>query len=138
MAIIPAGRIDRMQESIAEGALGIFRINGKVLCHSLEPANLLNAPFRSNIPGQKQYECVRYYSLKFKMWTFKILDVPERQFVEFHPGNKVKDTKACVLLGLYDRTIASDRLIKSMVTFRLFMKTMEGYDKFNLTITNCY
>jgi hypothetical protein len=57
----------------------------------LEPPDRLNAPHVSSIPAG-QYLCRRVQSAKYGA-TLKIMDVPGRTLVRFHPGNRVLDSE---------------------------------------------
>ena len=64
----------------------------------------LELPWRDNRrnisripPGE--YDAIKYYSPKFKRTVILLLDVPERTGIEIHPGNTIKDTTGCILVG---------------------------------------
>jgi len=112
-------------------------IQAEPFCVTLEPSDELNAPFISSIPAQ-QYLCKKHYSPLFHH-TFKILDVPGRTDVLFHPGNIVEDTEGCILLAQYWGKLRGDRaVLNSGGTFRKFMDIMSPYEKFHLTISEIY
>jgi hypothetical protein len=52
----------------------------------------------SRIPAG-EYEAIKYYSPKHKRVVILLLDVPERTNIEIHPGNTIKDTTGCILVG---------------------------------------
>ena len=64
----------------------------------------LELPWRDNqrnisrIPAG-EYDAIKYYSPKHKRIVILLLDVPERTNIEIHPGNTIKDTTGCILVG---------------------------------------
>jgi len=135
--LIPVLELIRLEEDARYGTFGILKINKRVFSVCLEPADLLNAPFVSSIPAQ-QYFCKKHYSPLFHD-TYKILDVPGRTDVLFHPGNTVTDTEGCIILAQYWGKLRGDRaVLNSGTSFREFLKIMEPYEVFHLTIKECY
>jgi len=49
-------------------------------------------------PGQ--YKLRLRWSPRFKRKLFEVADVPGHTDVLIHPGNTIKDTKGCILVGL--------------------------------------
>lgn len=73
----------------------IYDEKGLELCRTLEN------PFRSTtkdsaIPAGS-YECARDNTGKFQF--YKVLNVPNRQNIEIHQGNRERDTEGCILVG---------------------------------------
>jgi hypothetical protein len=65
--------------------------------------------------------------------------VQGRTGILFHPGTTEENTRGCIILGQYWEKLGSDRIMKnSGDTFRRFMEAMEGYDKFKLSIVECF
>lgn len=136
MKLIPTVRLLRVEES-NEGTFGNLIICSHVFCVTLEPSDQLNKCNISNIPAQ-QYQCIRIRSPQFGE-TFEIIDVPGRSHVLFHAGNRIKNTKGCVILAQYFGKLQGDRaVLNSGKTFAEFMKIMEGVDVFSLTIKEVY
>lgn len=136
MKLIPTVRLIRLEES-SQGTFGILIICSQVFCVTLEPSDRLNERNISSIPAQ-QYRCVRIRSPQFGE-TFEIIDVPGRNHALFHAGNRIKNTKGCVILAQYFGKLQGDRaVLNSGKTFAKFMKTMEGLDVFSLTIKEVY
>lgn len=128
----------RLEEDYDYGTFGIMKVNKKVFCVTLEPRDEENLIKMSSIPAQ-QYICIRYFSPKFQYETFKIENVPFRSDILFHPGNTIKDTLGCILLGKSFFGMQKDRGINnSGSTFKVFMSLMEGENKFHLTIKEDY
>lgn len=133
----PMVRILRMNEDPQAGTFGVLLIQEKPFCVTLEPGDLLNKTFESSIPAQ-QYWCKKHYSPTFHD-TYKILDVPGRDDVLFHPGNIVEDTEGCIVLAQYWGKLRGDRaVLNSGKTFREFLKIMDPYEVFHLTIKEVY
>jgi len=132
----PVIELIRLEES-APGTFGALRINKRLTCWTLEPDDRLNEQGRSSIPAQ-QYICRRYSSAKYPA-TFQVMDVPGRDKVLFHAGNKIGDTAGCILLGETLGKLAGDRaLLNSGATFKAFMDELQGVDEFHLTIREEY
>ena len=106
----------------------------------MELPDLLNKRTMSSIPAQ-QYICQRYSSAKYPD-TFEVTNVPGRSFVLWHPGNRKKDTRGCILVGQYPAKLQgdwSDRGVwNSGNTFKNFMLRLKDYEQFHLTITEVY
>ena len=133
----PMVRILRMNEDPISGTFGALLIQEKPFCATLEPGDLLNEEFRSSIPAQ-QYWCKKHYSPKFHD-TYLVLDVPGRTDVLFHSGNTNDDTLGCIVLAQYWGKLHGDRaVLNSGSTFWEFLKIMEPYKVFHLTIKECY
>ena len=133
----PMVKILRMNEDYDLGTFGAMLIQGEPFCATLEPGDQLNAPFVSSIPAQ-QYWCKPYHSEKHGH-TFEVLNVPGRENILFHPGNRVIDTEGCILVAQYWGKLHGDRAVRnSGGTFRRFMALMEPYEVFHLTIKEIY
>ena len=130
-------RILRMNEDYDFGTFGAMLIQDKPFCATIEPGDLLNAPFASSIPAQ-QYWCHKYHSPKHGH-TFQVVDVPGRDKILFHPANLVEDTEGCIGLAQYWGKLRGNRaVLNSGGTFRKFMAVMEPYEFFHLTIREVY
>ena len=140
MLLLPVVEIIRLEENYDYGTFGVLKINKTLFCCTLELPDLLNKRSQSSIPAQ-QYICQRYSSAKYPD-TFQVLNVPNRSFVLFHPGNRKKDTRGCVLLGQYFSKLQGnwdDRGVwNSGRTFDNFMLRIKDYEQFHLTITEVY
>ena len=133
----PILELIRLEENIEYGTFGYLRIGKQVFCLTLEPPDLENLGNRSSIPAQ-QYRIRRTISPHFGE-TFEICDVPDRDHVLFHSGNRVKDTAGCILLAQHQGKLKGDRaVLNSGDTFRSFMALMSGYDEGHLTIYEHY
>ena len=136
MKLIPTVRLVRVEES-NEGTFGNLIICSQVFCVTLERPDELNKQNISSIPAQ-QYQCIRIRSPQFGE-TFEIIDVPGRSHALFHAGNRIKNTKGCVILAQYFGKLQGDRaVLNSGKTFAEFLKIMKGIDVFSLTIKEVY
>ncbi len=135
--MIPIVEIIRLEENFQYGTFGKMRINKEVFCETLEPPDKENVQSISSIPAQ-QYLCKRIISPKYSE-CFEIQNVPGRSHVLFHAGNVVAHTKGCVILGQYVGKLKENRaVLNSGNTFKEFMKRLEGYNEFHLTIKEMY
>ena len=133
----PIGEIIRLEENFRFGTFGVMRINKEVFCVTLEPPDIENTRNISSIPAQ-QYLCRRIISPKYSE-CFEIQNVPGRSHILIHPGNIVKHTQGCIILGQYWGKLKENRaVLNSGNTYKKFMALMEGYDKFHLTIKEVY
>lgn len=127
----------RLEDNFLFGTFGVLKINKKPFCVTLEPPDVLNKKRVSAIPVQ-QYTCSRHNSPKYGE-TFIVDDVPDRDLVLFHPGNRVDDTMGCILLAQYFGKLKGDRaVLNSGKTFEQFMTLMAGQNQFHLTISVSY
>ncbi len=113
--------------------LGALKLNGKILCLTLELPFNFNTPNISCIP-ENIYLCSRKDSPKFGN-TFEIVDVPYRTNILFHTGNTVEDTLGCILLGNSLGSLKGERaILQSGVAFKEFMSKLKDIDHFSLHI----
>jgi len=130
--ILPNLKIVRVEDSFKYGVFGVLLIGGETFCMTLEPPEFENKKNFACIPTG-QYECIRIMS-RFGT-TYEILNIPDRNEVLFHPGNRVEDTEGCVLLGEKLGKLKGDRaILNSGKTFTTFLNTMQSYPEFKLTI----
>jgi len=133
----PVIELIRLEEHEPFGTFGVLKINKAVFCVTLEPPDELNKLNKSSIPAQ-QYMCVKHKSLKFGK-TFKVLNVPGRSEILFHPGNFAEHTEGCILLAQYFGKLKGNRgILNSGNTFKHFMEVMEKVGYFSLTIREVY
>ena len=110
------GRLSILEEVIDEYQAGTAE---RYFCDTLEPTwrdyehGAYKVKGRSAIP-EGRYAVVISYSPKFKAWLPILLGGPEFnrmwQGIRIHPGNTVKDTQGCILVG---RNQAVGRLYES-------------------------
>ena len=130
--------VEIIRHEVADtGTIGVLKLDKRVFCMTLEPADRLNKPNISSIPTG-QYICVRDNSPRFGE-TFLVLDVPDRSNILFHPLNIVEETEGCIGLGQYvDKLRGRRAILNSGKTFKRFMQEMTGEDRFHLTIKEDY
>ena len=111
-----------------ESTVGKLYVNGEFYGYTLE------LPFKNN---QRRVSCIPkgVYDVrkrdgaesgKFKYEHLYILNVPNREYILFHIGNKPSDILGCVLLG---ETKSDNFVGHSTKAFKNLMKNLEGCDK---------
>ena len=78
------------------GVLGNLSYNGELIASTLE------RPWEDNREGTSciplgEYLCEEDTTGVFKWWALK--GVPNRAGIELHQGNRIEDTKGCILVG---------------------------------------
>ena len=140
MKLLPIVEIIRLEENYQYGTFGVLKLNKQLFCVTLELPDLLNKRSSSSIPAQ-QYICQRYSSAKYPD-TFEVTNVPNRSFVLWHPGNRKKDTRGCILTAQYFAKLQGDWFDRGVwnsgKTFDSFMNRLKDYEEFHLTITEVY
>jgi len=80
------------------------------------------------------YECRRIKSPKFGE-TFEIMNVPNREHIEFHWGNTIKDILGCIAVGEQFGILGGvTAILASKKGFKEFMWRLRLYDTFQLEI----
>lgn len=123
-------KILRIAEKDSDPQMGVFYIEGKPRFITLELPWRNNEKSISCIPVGK-YKAKRVNSPRFGK-TFKILNVPNRSEILIHPGNEVKDTQGCILVG--NRILDFDFISGSRDSFRSLMELLIDVNEFNLEI----
>jgi len=131
-------RVDLIRiEQGEDGTFGVLRINGRAWCVTLEPPDNNNARSISRIP-RGEYVCRRVRSPRFGT-AFEVADVPGRSHILLHPGNVVRDTQGCVLLGRNFGQLQGGRaVLNSGSTFKAFMEEFDGVDEFRFIIEDVF
>jgi hypothetical protein len=81
------------------------------------------------------YTCKRRLSPHFGVDVFQIMDVPNCDYIEIHPGNWNKDTNGCVCPGKAEVPSALGQMVTaSDATFQAFMNLQSGVDSFQLVV----
>jgi hypothetical protein len=123
-----------------DGTFGILNVEDLFTCVTLEP------PWKDN---QKNISCIPVgeYMVKPHISTqfqnvrgriYRIMDVPERTGIDIHPGNRLKDTKGCPMLGLYRTIYENQEIIADSVSaFRLYSQIVKRHTH-KLIIKNDY
>ena len=116
-----------------EGTFGVLTLNGKAFCVTLEPQDLDNEDFISCIPVGL-YLCKKIVSPRYGE-VFEVQDVPERENILFHAGNRDINTQGCILLGQYFGKLKGDRaVLNSGNTLKLFHAALKDQMSFALHI----
>ncbi|BCS88894.1 DUF5675 family protein [Pseudodesulfovibrio sediminis] len=116
-----------------DGTFGVLRLDGRVLCVTLEPPDKGNKRDVSCIPAG-EYVCRRVESPTFGT-TFEVTDVPNRSHILFHQGNVVSDTHGCVLLGTRFGTLGKERgVLQSRNAFHAFLSRCGDAEGFGFVI----
>lgn len=122
--------LHRLSTSLS-GTQGVILHDKKVICHTLELPWRFNTPNSSSIPAGV-YPTFRGHSEKFGS-CFYLGSVPGRVGILIHPGNSIKDTKGCILVGLdtsdfhlVNSRLAMSRLVKSL-PFEFDLIVKENY-----------
>ena len=97
---------------------GELYVDEQFECFTLEPSPR-NVQFPS-IPADT-YEVRLLPSARFGELTPHILNVPDRSYIEIHPGNKPGDTEGCTLVG---ETQAIDWVGSSRFAFEKLMSLL--------------
>ena len=117
--------------------LGVLCIDDSPEVLTLEDAWRDNETKISCIPVGR-YRIKLHRSPRFGV-TYKIIDVPERSDILFHPGNTNKDTHGCILLGLqYGRLDANSAVLASKSAFQKFMQLMGDVPEAELLVIDAY
>ena len=66
-------------------------------------------------------------------WVYQVMDVPDRDAILLHIGNKPADTEGCILLAERDDPDGTD-VDDSGTAFRAFMAYTNGIPSFQLTV----
>ena len=137
LKLMPILELIRLEEDAIYGTFGILKINKRVFCATLEPADLENLEDKSSIPAQ-QYACIRRSTPTYPN-TFEVMAVPARRLILFHAGNLIGDTAGCILLGEHFGKLMGDRaILNSGKTFTAFMLLLDDYEEVHLTIQEVF
>ena len=98
------------------GAL-VDGITGLPVCLTLERPNLGNKKNVSCIPRGMVYECTPHGDA-----AYRVKDVPGRTLINVEIGNKVKDTKGCILVGLQLLRIKDNQTIMQSANAMTYLK----------------
>lgn len=82
---------------------GEIRFDGVFQCYSLEPTCRKESASKYKAIPAGRYELLMQWSTRFQMDTPHLQNVPDRTFIEIHPGNfeneQKQDSEGCILLG---------------------------------------
>lgn len=71
------------------------------------------------------YKIELRFSPHFQMVVPHILNVPDFEYVEIHPGNDSANTEACILVGL-DHNVGMDFIGRSRIAFELVFNKIQA------------
>lgn len=111
-----------------KGVKGVLTYDKQIICNTLELPWQYNIRSMSCIPAG-EYEVVKTTSPKFGE-VFYLKHVPNRQGILIHAGNTLKDTRGCILVGLFsqfDMVVESRNAMKKLYSvlpaqFKLIIK----------------
>lgn len=109
--------------------------NGQQIAVSIEHAYSVDSEtWEPKIP-QGTYICKRRLSPHFGFEVFELMNVPNCDYIEIHPGNFDRDSEGCICVGEKIAEYGSCEMItNSKATFEKFMNLQSGVDQFNLTV----
>jgi len=102
--------------------VGEMSLNSNFFCYTLEPRADQSQGKPYCIPAG-QYAVTLQMSARFQMITPHVMDVPDFEAIEIHPGNYPQDTEGCCLIG---STRKPDFVGNSRATFAQLMPQLEG------------
>lgn len=122
-------------ECSGDATLGVFLVNGRAVCWSLEKPWRNNRKDVSCIPvGRYPLQLEYSPSRKCRLWT--VAEVPGRSYVRIHRGNTVNDTEGCLLTGTRPGVLDGRRaVLGSRDAFSLFMSAMSGSDEAEIVVS---
>lgn len=126
----------------SDTTFGVFvKEDGTAFACSMELKWKNNAKSISRIPAG-EYPIKRYLSPKFKIETFRIYGVPDRDACLVHPANVVTELEGCIAIGnSFDFAapagkVADDGLGGSREEFAEFMQIMKGINEATLVVVD--
>src|SRR4051812_29312300 len=130
---MPLLTLQRAHEDDTKTLGAIYNEQGRRECVTLELPWRDNQHDVSRIPPG-EYTAERFFSPHHNRVVFRLIDVPERDFVELHIGNTAKDSLGCILLGLdYGDVNGEAGIIGSKAAFLSFMAD-HPEQRFSLTV----
>ena len=107
-------------------------------CDTLEP-KWRDLKTQQKVKGQTaipegEYKIVMSPSAKFHRNMPYLKNVPQFEGIMIHPGNTVKDTMGCILVGVKSGT----GLLVSRITFEKIMKILNSEDDNTIEIIDTY
>jgi len=116
-------------ENTAKVTRGILTLQGRIIALTLENPWKNNQPDISCIPTGvypvQRYQAQRDWLQKYNP-VLKVLNVPGRTGILFHPGNKVEHTEGCILVGLALGTESEPSIVQSVQAFRRLQNLVEA------------
>lgn len=119
------------------GTYGVLLVDGEAFCVTLERPWVNNNPNVSCIP-EGRYICNWTKSQRAgndNGWLIGVDNVQGRSLIRIHVGNKVEDSKGCILLGTH---FLRNSIGLSRAAHRKFLQRMRGRKDIPLSIHNYY
>ena len=111
-----------------KGTSGVLFVDGQYECDTLEPSRTALYP---RIPAG-HYPIEFRFSARFQQIVPHVCNVPGREWIEIHPGNKPEDTEGCLLVG---KDVGHDWVGSSRETFLRLMTLIRECPPGELFIT---
>jgi hypothetical protein len=108
----------------SQAVMGELFASNNFVCFTLEHPTL-------SIPTGT-YPIHLEFSPRFQMMTPHLSNVPGRTMIEIHPGNTMKNTEGCILVGM-DKT--TDAVLESRRAYQVLMDRIDFTQPLTLTIT---
>lgn len=126
-------------ENYTEGKLDI-EVNGvlvKDLCDTLEPTVRDKKIFGTTAIPDGTYKIKMSPSMKFRKDMPFLIDVPNFKGVMIHPGNAVKDTQGCILVGIKSSNGLLEQSRKTFdIIYNQILVAIRNGQETEITITN--
>jgi hypothetical protein len=107
-----------------KSTIGDLWAEGKFFSHVLENPCRQNAKRTSAIPAGR-YRVAIMHSPKYKRPMPRLMDVPGRDGILIHWGNRPEDTEGCLLPGIYNED-QPDFVGRSKATFDILFDRLTG------------
>lgn len=117
--------------------LGMLRIRGIPHDPFFTLENPVGNPATYERIPEGDYICKKYSGTKFKD-VFEVTKVEGRTAILMHPGNTVKDTKGCILIGLGCVLVSKIPTVTSSQAAFEVLRRLLGKEDFKLTIVDPY
>lgn len=103
--------------------LGLLLVDGAFLCYTLEDEpRIVKLRGETCIPEGVYNVGLRYsprFTPRYGHEMLHVLDVPNFEYILFHPGNRERDTDGCILVGdaVYFNPSGTSTLVQSRVCY---------------------
>lgn len=126
--------IRKKENFLAAGIFGELRGQyGNLFAVTLEHAYVqADGTYLPKVPPGV-YRCERYASPHFGYDVFRLIGVPDHDYIEIHVGNFNANSEGCILIG--DNRVALT-ISGSRDAFDRFMKTQTNINEFQLSVEN--
>ena len=113
----------RLETVPEEPTRGVILINNNAFCVSME------LPWKNNKVSQSCIPIGVYNAKKYPSPTYGptlMLDVVGRSYILFHQGNRMRDTKGCVIMAQhFTRMVGEQAIGNSRVIFKKFQRILK-------------